>query len=952
MCNGLERIDSIKGLENRDYKLRLPEIVQKHQNPCTTVLKRPTWHQLLAILGSDGDTVLTNLLLDCTIFDYRGDTGSYYQICGNPMHRLLVGQAPQTRNRKSSEISFVRGRILYSKPNLNSRGEVAFGLRQVHILNKLALLKEQRNSVMLQYIFPRQFKLHNVFTSKIDRSETTQPFKDYTIRDDVLVSDNNARSLRIPSRLYANVQPMVERMQRKYKRSRIHQLLYHYCPLVQVNKPALGASGHYNRSRTSNNSNMSLGPFTQQISTIASSIAVSCVSRPEDRDVSLIPYVTGPVDVAAFCCASLKSILPEDAFGVGKDGEQNWASVLSHVDRFIYLRRYETISLHEVSQGLKTKCITWLSPQKVSSAVKLAVTDKQKREELLNEFLYYTFDSLLIPLIATNFYVTESGIHRNKLLYFRQDVWMRLCQPHLESIKIGPLAAVSRKQLREMTAAGHMSYSVIRFLPKEKGMRIITNLKRRSVITAAGKRYLDVSINTRLEPVFRVLQFEKDNADLSSVDEQDLHHQLASFKSRVAPTGERPFFFVKVDIKSAFDSIPQQNLLDLIEKLFRRDDYTLTKHATIKMLAESSSENPSAKYGWSAGLAEGSEESNTCVYQASLNKKHVVYVDIGRRYSISAVEAKKRLEMHIKNNIIKLGHKCRRSTQGIPQGSILSSFLCNFFYDHFVRTKLGFLQPEHSLLLRVIDDFLLITTEKADAMHFISAMRMGDTNYGIVAHPEKSLVNFDSSQCGVQIPKLIETTAFPFCGLLVNTGNLEVSKDRIRKDNVIANTLTVDTNNHAGKKMMRKTLVSLKIQLKNILLDSKLNDHDRVLRSLIECFQESAMKLHQYLMHLRNNQRPSSKLLVKLIQQLIGYCYHVLKDRSTKTGFELNRPQVSYLAALAVGHVLRAKQSRYTPVLLWLESLRIETEHSFGMDSKQIRLLLDKSSEALQHYVY
>lgn len=955
--NGLERIDTVRGLDYGDYRLCVPEIVQKYSNPCITTLKRPLWRQLLALLGSEGDTIFANLLLDCTIFEHLAETGSYYQICGCPMHQLLTKTISPVTDRKPGEISIVRSRILYSKPSLNRGDGVSFGLRRFHILNRINVFPhEQQDRVMLQYIFPRQFKLHNVFTSKVDRTETTQPFKDYTLREDVSVSADHVRNQRIPARLFTTGIRLVRRIRKRYKKCRIDQLVYHYCPLKQIMPTDKAMLELRCKAASTNTSRTSIPPLTQHYSTVnIGSLATSGTSDTEDCENSLLPYVASSDQVSAFCRAVLRRLLPADAFGAGEDGASNWSSILSHVHHFVHLRRYETVSLHELSQGLRLKAIVWLFPTDKSRSGKLSSSDKKKREELLHEFLYYIFDSLLMPLIATNFYVTESGVHRNKLLYFRHDIWMRLCRPHLESVKLGSLLPVSKTRLRELAGAGHTSYSVIRLLPKEKGIRTITNLKRRAILTAGGKRTLDVSINTRLEPVFRVLQYEKkrvEREEAFTFDGSDLHRQLASFKAHVDQGGDTQFYFVKVDIKSAFDSIPQRNLLDLVETLFQHEDYAMTKHAAIKMLAENSSENPSAKYGWLAGPTEIAEELVESEDQALLTKKHVIYVDAGKRYSISSIEAKKRLHMHVLNNIIKIGHKYRKSAQGIPQGSILSSFLCNFFYDHFEKTKLSFLRPQSSLLLRVIDDFLLITTDKTDAMQFVTTMRTGDAHYGIVAHPEKSLVNFNTSPCGVQIPQIFQTTWFPFCGLLINTQNLEVRKDRVRKDNVVANTLTVDTKNRSGKKMMRKSLISLKIQLKNILLDSSLNDRNRILQSLIECFQETAMKLHQYLMHLRNAQRPSAELLIKLIQQLIGYCFHILKERSGGIAFELSRPQVSHLAALAFVHVLDAKQSAYSRVLLWLGVLKTETEHSLGMDSKVVRSLLEKSSRALQHYVY
>lgn len=60
-------------------------------------------------------------------------------------------------------------------------------------------------------------------------------------------------------------------------------------------------------------------------------------------------------NVSAFCQAALSKIIPHEFWGVGGVQEHNHASFLRKVDSFIKLRRFETISLHEVMQGFKVR---------------------------------------------------------------------------------------------------------------------------------------------------------------------------------------------------------------------------------------------------------------------------------------------------------------------------------------------------------------------------------------------------------------------------------------------------------------------------------------------------------------------------------------------------------------------------------------------------------------------
>ena len=673
----------------------------------------------------------------------------------------------------------------------------------------------------------------------------------------------------------------------------------------------------------------------------------------DNRETAFVPYATSEQSVSSFCKAALFHILPRDTFGKGEDGIHNNKMILRHIDRFVWMRKYETINMHELVQGLRLKSITWLAPKSMKCAAKLAVTDKNKRAELLNELIYYLFDSLLVPLIAANFYVTESGIHRNKLIYFRHDVWLRLCQPCLASARLGSIVAISNKQVRKrFSKPGALGYSLIRLLPKDSGTRSITNLRRRTLKTINGKRVLAPSINSRLTPVFNIFNFERKNNEgifrSDSLSMQDLHHKLSSFRDQFGATIPQ-LHFVKVDIRSAFDSIPQIKLLDLVRHLFKHDEYFTTKHAETKLLGSKDSARASVKFVKAA-------KSLDCSFGLGISddlampRRMIVYSDADQYQDVTKHQAEKLLEEHLRGNIVKVGNKYHMQSQGIPQGSILSSLLCTFFYNDFERTRLRFLNPRTSLLLRILDDFLLITSSQQEAVRFVHAMKEGDTSYGIFIHPEKSLVNFDVAINEVQIPKLLNSSSFPFCGLYIDTKTLLVSKDRVRKDNVVANTLTVDLHGHAGEKFKRRILSSLRIQLQSILLDTNLNSRLRILQTLIECFQETTMKMHQYYMALPLMKRPAQDLLIKLVEQLIRLVVEVVKKQQVVDKEGVSRAQVCALAAAGISRVLESRSTPYQQLLAWLRRLRTQTEHSIGAET--LAYLVVQSTNSVEHYIY
>jgi telomerase reverse transcriptase len=165
----------------------------------------------------------------------------------------------------------------------------------------------------------------------------------------------------------------------------------------------------------------------------------------------------------------------------------------------------------------------------------------------------------------------------------------------------------------------------------------------------------------------------------------------------------------------------------------------------------------------------------------AIGKRNTVFVENVVDQFRDRDEMIKLLAEHVGRNMIKIGKKFYRQKRGIPQGSVLSSMLCNYFYADLEATHLSFLQSEDSLLLRLIDDFLLITTNQQHAMQFLQIMHAGLPEYGVVVNPSKSLVNFEASISGKKIARQLGSGDFPYCGSLINTKTLNITKDRERR---------------------------------------------------------------------------------------------------------------------------------------------------------------------------
>lgn len=432
-------------------------------------------------------------------------------------------------------------------------------------------------------------------------------------------------------------------------------------------------------------------------------------------------------------------------------------------------------------------------PPSSANTSKVALSDFRKREEIFLEFLYYVFDSLLIPLIRSNFHVTESNVHRNRLFYFRHDVWRALAEPTMANIKLSMFDEIQTVKALKILDVRALGFSQIRLLPKANGMRPIMNLRRRVNKLNNGRMVLGRSINSLMTPVFNVLEYTK-KKDPYSVGSAlfcvgDMYPALKSFRDHMIKAGtiHSPFYFAKCDVKACFDTIPQRRVVRMAKQKLDEALYRICRHAEIKGsgvdrdgICVASGVKPARRFAATARAAADFTDFGRAVENGFANgKTNTVFVDTVLQTCEQRDKIIALLEEHVRNNMIKIGKKFYKQKAGIPQGSILSSLLCNLFYAELEFEHLNFLRADESILLRLIDDFLLITTNEDHAQTFLQTMHDGIAEYGVKVNPAKSLVNFKATVNGERIARC--SRAFPYCGNLVNTRTLEITKDRDRR---------------------------------------------------------------------------------------------------------------------------------------------------------------------------
>lgn len=523
-----------------------------------------------------------------------------------------------------------------------------------------------------------------------------------------------------------------------------------------------------------------------------------------------------------------------------------------------------------------------------------------------------------------------------------------------------------------------LGYSQVRLLPKQMSVRPIMNLRRR-MITSKDKKILGSSINSILGPVSNMLKLEKVSCLLllaawdlyANQCVQDLHasrlgsamfsvgdlyRRIGRFKQHIGPD-HGPLYFAKVDVQAAFDTIPQAAIISLMNSVPSHARYEMIRHVEVAPNEGDTIASSKVIKRWHTSAKAGGDTTTfleMLARQIAPSKKNAVCVDGIFRKAYSTRDLLALTASHIQQNLVKIGKKYYRQKEGIPQGSVISSVLCNYFYADLERTRLQFLHADDSLLIRLIDDFLLITTDQTKASRFVTVMQGGIPEYGVRVSPSKTLVNFAVSVDGAPVPTIRDgNSRFPYCGTHINTHNLEITKDRdttyagATRDPTVSNALTVEFTRRPGQNFKRKTLNAFKLQSHLMFFDARHNSRQTVLRSLSEALVETATKAWAYARCLAGPTQPGPKLWVETIDDLAEVAYLLLTSRARRMRYptyecRVTRTQVRLLTLGSFRTVLGRKQAQYGEVLAWLgvELGKLAGGKARGLDGRHVAALL------------
>lgn len=278
-------------------------------------------------------------------------------------------------------------------------------------------------------------------------------------------------------------------------------------------------------------------------------------------------------------------VVPKELWG----SSENKETFFRNLAKFIRLYQAEKFTLAQMMAGIKVSSCEWLQVKKNEKKKHVPLSDSCKQLDLLSQFIWWFVTNYLMVVLKTFFYITESGIHRQRVFYYRKPIWEKIHQFGLTTFCgkfFKPLKTAEAENL--LCRPSSLGFSPLRFIPKTSTVRPITNMRHCPTSKEPIVAQKQQSVNLKLQNLFEVLKFEKErnpkNLGATLFGSDDLYRALKPFVSRVRTRLEgRPLYFVHVDVSHCYESILHQKLFDIMKEVLEEEQYLIRRFALLRM---------------------------------------------------------------------------------------------------------------------------------------------------------------------------------------------------------------------------------------------------------------------------------------------------------------------------------------------------------------------------------
>lgn len=656
----------------------------------------------------------------------------------------------------------------------------------------------------------------------------------------------------------------------------------------------------------------------------------------------LVTLDTSVENIEAFMQAVLWKAFPSSFWG----STHNFDQVVKTMTVYINLRRSEAFPEKAIVSGIRVLDMKWLHSQRDSR--KLSRTDHESATVLVRNVMHWLYCHFINPILRSTFYITETEFSGTRVLYYRRPVWMRIRNSSLDMLLLN-------EQYREMSCAKARRLlschnigcppAPLRILPKKTGIRAVAMLSKTCDIDGSVQKRTKLQPpNKVMQSTFNALRYEYQKKPTlfgaGVLGLTEVYPSFCSFaealKQLQTKSGSSPdLFFTSADIKHCYDTINQKRLFKLMQSMVEEEMY-LTKD---KFVLCSKGDNSAMRCMWKKKTCPPEKFSSSSPTNFTGQYSRAIFVDGMYCSTETSRTINGLLRDHIFGQVVvangNFGPRYLHQKNGIPQGSILSSLFCNIYFgslekvlfdDIFDETTSHFIRGNSSndcdsllvqnpsalhLLLRIVDDFLLISTDKNASIRFLEKLNEGIPSLGVKVNKDKTQVNY-SAPCAVECHNQYRSF-FPWCGLLINTGTCEIMLDYERfSGNKAIDTVSVHRLGSEGMNLRKAMKGFVRPRCNQQLLFSRrINSIDSVRLNFYQTCLLCAIKTIHYIdsIDVALSSKKHYNFIYDSACDTIQYTFLLISSK-LKNDFDLLWEEALWLGNHAFSSVLKTKTAR------------------------------------------
>lgn len=534
-----------------------------------------------------------------------------------------------------------------------------------------------------------------------------------------------------------------------------------------------------------------------------------CPAPPIRKTTYHLDLQTPKKLVTKFVLLVVDKKVPLPMFG----SKRNKSKIFTAISDLINLPLNGVIHINDVMAKIKTKDLNLLHGGSGSKS-------HVQARLLFKNFVIWILSFFVPRIIKSFFYCTEVSAS-SLVIYFRHDIWKAIIQPFVTNY-------FSEYLIENVSCRNHSSlllskcnHSRMRIVPKKanKEFRLIA-VPFKGIDEEEHMAFRVDRLKTKI-PIQTILNYirHKRKTDFEVVDSPfQIASKICAFKKAILKHyGTLPeLHFMKFDIASCYDSIPRNKVISVLNNLLKQETNFYVSTYTIH--------NPK----------DGSFKIKRLVnHDRDKNSTEKLKIDSNQQYFFTTETTLDAVKHELFKTALWVDDKCFLRKDGLFQGSGYSSLLVDILYDDMIQSYSQFKCPEgeHNLIIRIADDFLIVSTSHQQIMNIKELTLSGFGDYNAVVKREKIVVT------GSQVITT-DSQVLHFCGVDIDIKKLELWKSK--------QSLNVPLINATSSIETYHRLIDLfKLRLEYHILDGELNSFDTIreqVKILMENISDVFMK--------------------------------------------------------------------------------------------------------------